>query len=547
MDCWGWDDAYTIMPEGNAENDLFMIYVNNTQLGDDVTETWSLQLSDTSAGKFSTYRFVDQVIGDNDRSSEAKLVGYFPIQSGAVTFSIVYDAYEGDVHIYHGETPEKTVRIVGTAASGDFRLVGTPATYTTDDSGFVHIDAWDAVSDDIDLTEYSVHNEFYVISGPDNNAQVTIVNDEGVEDWEHSTGCNIEFNPTISGTYLVCQHSWVSLDDTDLWADTVFRVEVGNAAGTTLTLHENSIDLSTLNLVDAEPNVSEKYFWVDGAVGETLSWKLTRKSGTSVELAIVNSAGTWGNTCTRVLNDALDNNGNIVHITALNSVGLSTFELSATITLLNGKTLTAKKTFSVNVVNQPTENYLPELTAPTQVFTAEVGETVEIPQPTITWPAGAGSFSFQRLWFWSKPDKMGGYTYDPSSTVRNVVLCPTEAGYYTVNFEAIRGASIADIVYTLVVNEPGEAAPDPAPQMHVNNYTEKNGEYYDTDGDGLIEITCPLDGGVNAWSTIAEFSLWGMEQSQIEGLTSRRIALHGRRRTGAREQSSWDCTISRAL
>ena len=520
MDCWGWDDAYTVMPKGNVENNLFMIYVNNAQLGDDVTETWSLNLSGASTGKFANIRFTDQIKGDNDRSSEARLVGFFPLQSGAVTFTVVYDAYEGTgadaVHIYHGETPEMTVRIVDTAASGDFRLVGTPVTYTADASGYVRIDAWDAVSDDIALADYTVHNDFFVANDPDGIVELTPLYDTA-DEGATASACAFRIDPTKTGTYLVYQHCWVSLADTDLWADTVFRVVVGSTPGTALTLYENSIDLSTVNMYDADPNITEKFYWVDAAVGETLNWKLTRKSGTSIDLAIVNSTGTWGATCTRVINSALDNTGNIVHITSMNKAGLSTFELSATLTTLSGKTLTAKKTFSVNVVEL--ESYSATLAAPTKVFTSVVGDLTMIPQPTITWPAGAGSFTFQRNWFWSKPDKLVGYTYDESDTVRNLVLCPLEAGYYTVNFQAVRGASIADIVYTLIVNEPGESAPDAVPQMHAVNYAQKNAESYDTDGDGLIEITCPLDGGVGAWSAVAEFSMWGMELSKIEGLT----------------------------
>ena len=140
--------------------------------------------------------------------------------------------------------------------------MGTPATYTADATGFVHIDAWDAVSDDIDLTEYAVHNDFYVIDDFDGSTQITIVNDEGVEDWDHSTGCNIQFDPTKTGTYLCASTPGYRWRIRTCGADTFFRVVVGSGAGTTLTLNENSIDLSTVNLLDAEPNLYEKYYWV---------------------------------------------------------------------------------------------------------------------------------------------------------------------------------------------------------------------------------------------------------------------------------------------
>jgi uncharacterized protein YjdB len=548
MDYWGWDDAYAVMPKGNAENNLFMYYVNNLQLGDDVSETWTLNVSDESAGKFASYVFADQIKGDEDRASEARLVGYFPIKTGAVTFSVTYDAYEGSgedrLHIYHGQTAERTVRIVAEVASGDFRLEGTPVTYFADAEGFVHIDAWQAVSVDYNLSEYTVRNDFYMLEGPEGDYDFYLVNDAGEEDWEHATGCDIRIDPAQTGVYTVGQHTWVSLPDTDLWADTAFRVVVGSATGAKLTLYENSIDLSVINMRDTVTNISDKYFWVDGAAGETLTWKLTRTKGTSVDLAILTADDKWGATCTRVLNTALDNSGNIVHITKLNGVGQSTFELSATLTTISGKVLTAKKVFTVTVVDQPDANFLPTLTAPQQVFIAEAGQTVEIPQPTITWPAGVSGVKFQRLWFWSKGDKMSGYTYDLSATVRNVVLCPMEAGHYTVNFEVVRGASIADIVYTLIVNEPGEDAPEPVPQMHVVNYTVKDGDYYDTDGDGLIEIACQMDGGVNTWSLAGEFSMWGMTQEQIEGLT---FALDAPAATGAMQASIskrlGDCTV----
>ena len=301
--------------------------------------------------------------------------------------------------------------------------------------------------------------------------------------------------------------------------DDAFRVVVGTLTGATVKLNENSIDLSVVNLRDALTNVHEKYYWVDVARGEKITWKITRTKGTSIDLGVVGNDGKCVSTVSTEMTETDEDNGIAVRIAGINGVGLSTFELSVTVTTKDGKILTTKKTFNVNVVDLPTDGYLPTLTAEQKIFEVEVGQTVEIPQPTITWPTTTNTSKIQRNWFWSKGDKLGAYIYDVDASTRNVIVCPLEAGYYTLNFDAVLGASVADMVYTVVAHNPDEAAPAAEPQMHVERLFGEYEDYYDTDSDGLIEVTCQMDEGAKVFIPATIFSMWGMAQAQIDGLT----------------------------
>ena len=548
MNGYGWDDAYAVLPKGDASNDLCMLYVNDLLLGDDVTEEWKVLVSGDSVGKFGSYQFADQYKGDQDRSSEARLVGLFPIKTGEVKFTVVYDAYQGSglskVHIYHGEIGGNTLRIVDDKASGDFRLVGTPKTYYTDATGFVHIDAFDAVSNDVDLSTHDVHNDYHPGEDPNGYVQLTAVNDAGEDDWQNNTGVDVRIDPTKKGTYLIYQHSWVSLEDTDLSTEIAFRVVVGSTTGSTLKVNENDMDLSVLNLRDSFANLFEKYYWVDAAVGEKLTWKITRTKGTSVDLGVVGKDGKCVSTVNSVITDTYQDNAIAIRVVGFNGVGLSTFELSTTLTTVDGKVLTTKKTFNVNIVDVAPEGYLPTLTAETRVFNIEVGDSVEIPQPTIAWPTGASKLNMQRYWFWGKGDRLGGYTNDVDESTRNVILYPLEAGCYSIYFEAAVGVSAAVMSYTVIVSNPGEAAPTPEAQMHAERNIGDYEEYYDTDHDGLIQITGQMDEGAKVFIPAAVFSMWGMSNEDIDALT---FTLDTPDDTGAIEarisKRLGDCTI----
>ena len=477
-------------------------YIDGLQLAQSDREVWSYEINAQSVGSIKQIRMNPQESAKDGGSSVANIQGLFPIQTGVFTLRLIYDAYDAlNNHIYHGEGEDMSLEVL--ASYEDYHIDFDPnavTEYTANESGFVHIAALGTSIEGWDVTRGAIGSNYWVESGPSmEDAQLTILGDVF-----SGEGCNVRLNPDRPGIYTIVQDAWVKTLGVNAYNQARIRVIVGDPENSVITLGLGDTYPATVALNNPENMTIYNNFWVEGAaLGDTLTWTVARTAGDSLDVVLDSEHSARTKTVTRVVEAEEGTPYCLITFVDINKTGESQFLLTLKDVTTGGHVYEKTFPFTVNVVDDNADGFLPVLSAAQTTYTLLVGQTLTLEQPSITLPAGVTEDDLFRIW---RTDDELIHSTEFINGKACMNICGLTPGYYTARFTALRSRAPVTLDYQIIVKQNDDTTPETAPQLKLTNGLGKDTE----------NLSCTVDAAPDWWKYIGEVHLVGQPVSDTD-------------------------------